>query len=81
MLDTGKAWPTWECHPHGEEFILQLAGSLRLWLEQDGRIAERTLQTGEFIIVPRGVWHTAEATEPGKALFITAGKDTGIRAR
>jgi len=81
MLVTGPAWSTWECHPEGEEFILQLDGSLALWLEQDGRIEERNLQAGEFIIVPRAVWHTAEKTEPGKALFITPGKGTAIRSR
>lgn len=81
MLDTGPAWNTWECHPHGEEFILQLDGSLTLWLELDGRCEERRLRAGEFIIVPRGVWHTAEVTASGKALFITAGKETAIRPR
>jgi mannose-6-phosphate isomerase-like protein (cupin superfamily) len=81
MLDTGPAWTTWECHPYGEEFILQLDGYLTLWLEQDGRIEERRLRTGEFVIVPTGVWHTAEETKPGKALFITPGRDTAVRAR
>ena len=81
MLDTGPAWNSWECHPHGEEFILQLNGSLTLWLEQNGRIEECRLQTGEFVIIPRGVWHTAEATDPGKALFITPGRDTAVRMR
>lgn len=81
LLDTGPAWSTWECHPHGDEFILQLDGSSTLRLEQAGRIEERRLQTGEFIIVPRGVWHTAEETEPGKALFITPGKETAVRPR
>jgi quercetin dioxygenase-like cupin family protein len=81
MLVTGPAWRSWECHSEGEEFILQLEGSLALWLEQDGRIEERNLQAGDFIIVPRGVWHIAETTEPGKALFITPGKGTATRPR
>ena len=81
LLSTGPAWSTWECHPHGDEFILQLAGCSILRLELIGRIEERRLETGEFIIVPRSVWHTADETGPGKALFITPGKETAVRPR
>lgn len=81
MLETGPAWNSWECHPSGEEFILQLAGTLALRFETNGGVEHRTLQEGEFIIVPEGMWHTAGTSEPGRAMFITPGEGTQLRPR
>jgi quercetin dioxygenase-like cupin family protein len=39
------------------------------------------LGPGEYAINPRGAWHTADASEPVVALFITAGKGTTNRPR
>lgn len=81
LLPTGSAWPTWERHPHGEEFILQLAGALELILD-DGTVHQPLrLESGEFIVMPAGWWHTADTSEVGQALFITPGEGTEVRQR
>jgi mannose-6-phosphate isomerase-like protein (cupin superfamily) len=80
VLETRGAWQSWECHPNGDELILQLDGTLALRL--DYQPAEtRTLQTGQFVIIPKGIWHTADESSDGKALFITQGEGTMTRPR
>lgn len=81
MLPTGAAWPTWECHPLGEEFILQLSGALSLQLDDGNKVHEVQLKAGEFVVMPAGWWHTANASEEGQALFITPGEGTEVRER
>lgn len=78
---TEKAWPTWEMHPRGDEFILQLAGTMVLICELPEGVRRVRLETGHFAIVPRGVWHTADVEEAGEALYITLGEGTEIRQR
>ncbi|EGF90767.1 cupin domain protein [Asticcacaulis biprosthecium C19] len=68
-------------HPNGDELILVLSGRLDLILETASTCRTETVQTGQFIVVPKGVWHTADVPEPGRALFITAGEGTQHRER
>lgn len=81
LLETGSAWSTWERHPHGEEFILQLAGALALILDDETSQCELRLEAGEFVVMPAGWWHTANTSEAGHALFITPGEGTEFRQR
>jgi mannose-6-phosphate isomerase-like protein (cupin superfamily) len=81
VVDSDHAWTSWEMHPHGEEFILQLKGVLALILEINGKTNALTLNAGEFAIVPRGIWHTADVPIAGSALFITPGDGTANRPR
>jgi quercetin dioxygenase-like cupin family protein len=76
-------WDSWEMHPHGEELVVCITGALRLIQEIDGQHVPITLQPGEAIINPPGVWHTADlpAGESATVLFITAGLGTEIRPR
>ncbi len=74
-------WDTWEMHPRGEELVVCVSGAITLHQEIDGSVVQATLQPGEAIINPRGVWHTADVSEPSTALFITAGVGTEMRAR
>lgn len=80
-----KSWDTWEMHPHGEELVLCIQGTMVLIQEIDGRHEKKRLNAGEAIINPQGVWHTAdledEEDEEATALFITAGLGTEIRPR
>lgn len=81
LIESDTDWARWERHPNGEELIFQLSGELVLILDADGSTTARRLTAGDFTIVPRGVWHTANVTHAGKAMFITPGDGTEGRER
>lgn len=70
-------WPTWESHPEGDEFVVLLAGAAEMILAQEGGDESVHLRkAGEFVIVPRGVWHTAKVSKFAQMLFVTPGQGT-----
>lgn len=70
-------WPTWEIHPHGDEIVILLEGSTVFWLRLASGTEEVELkEQGEYVIVPKGTWHTAKTAKYSKLLFITPGQDT-----
>ncbi len=74
-------WDSWESHPAGEEFVCLLSGQLDFVLEQDGGEEVVSLNTpGQYILVPRGVWHTAKVHISSSVLFITPGEGTQQRS-
>ncbi len=76
-----RDWPNWEMHPNGDEIVLLLEGRTTMVLEIDGR--ERLVELGEsgsYVLVPRGTWHTARTGSACRMLFITAGEGTQHRA-
>jgi mannose-6-phosphate isomerase-like protein (cupin superfamily) len=76
-----KPWDSWEMHPHGEELVVCLSGTLPLIQEVDGEEVSTRLEVGEAAINPAGVWHTADVERTATALFITAGMGTEGRPR
>ncbi len=74
-------WDSWEVHPHGEELVLCVSGSVVLHQEMDGEEHTVELGAGEAVVNPKGVWHTADVTAPCTCLFITAGVGTENRPR
>lgn len=72
-----EAWPTWEMHPEGDEVAYLLSGDVDfvLWTE-DGERTVRVNKPGDFIVVPRGTWHTARPRAPTEMLFVTPGEGT-----
>jgi len=75
-----EPWSTWERHPAGEELVMLLSGAATLLLEEDGRVRKVDLdETGDFILVPRNVWHTARTRVPTTMLFLTPGAGTEHR--
>lgn len=74
-------WTSWERHPKGEELIIGLSGEIEFILEMDQGEQSVRLNPGEFIIVPKNVWHTANVIAPGDAIYITPGEGTANRAR
>ncbi len=82
MVESASDWQVWEMHPQGEEMIIQIEGELVLILAQDGSGEARVpLRAGEFAVVPRGVWHTADVPLAGRAIYITPGEGTQSRER
>ena len=72
-------WPTWEMHPHGDEFVYLLAGSIELLLDEPAGVRSLALAGAGAVIVPRGVWHTAKIKAPSRMLHVTLGAGTQTR--
>jgi quercetin dioxygenase-like cupin family protein len=75
------AWTTWERHPLGAEVVIACTGKHRFVQElEDGeQVVEIT--SGEALINPPGVWHTADSGEGGWIVTITPGLGTEHRPR
>ena len=72
-----EPWPTWEVHPNGDEFVYLLSGDVDfvLWRE-DGEQVVRVDTPGTYVVVPRGIWHTARPHRRTALLFVTPGEGT-----
>ena len=69
--------PSWEVHPHGDEIVVLLSGSADLVLRRDeGNESVPLKAPGDYIVVPKGIWHTANVQQPARMLFITPGQET-----
>jgi mannose-6-phosphate isomerase-like protein (cupin superfamily) len=73
-------WPTWEMHPAGDELVCLLSGEAKMVLARAGgeQVAQLS-KPGEYIVVPKGTWHTARTSVPTKMLFLTPGEGTQNR--
>lgn len=72
-----RDWPTWECHPAGDELIYLLEGRAELLLRLPAGTHSVVLETpGSQLRVPRGVWHTARVSGRCRLLFVTPGEGT-----
>lgn len=80
-----ESWDSWEVHPHGDELVLCVEGSITLHQEHaDGSTDVVTLGPGQAVVNPPGTWHTADVpdgVESATALFITSGRGTDHRPR
>ena len=75
-------WDTWERHPAGDETVVLVSGQVRMVLEEAG--GERSVELekpGDFVIVPKGIWHRAETDRPTTMIFLTPGEGTENRPR
>lgn len=75
-----EPWAVWERHLAGEEMVMLLSGAATLVLQEPQGEREVRLETvGAFVLVPRGVWHTARTSVPTTLLFLTPGAGTEHR--
>ena len=75
-------WETWERHPHGEELVLLLEGHATLICQLHNEIVSyRLAAPGEYVLVPKDTWHTADTDVQTRMLFLTPGKDTDHKPR
>jgi mannose-6-phosphate isomerase-like protein (cupin superfamily) len=72
-------WPTWEMHPHGDEFVYLLSGAVELQFERGAAVETVVLEGSGAVVVPRGVWHTAKVRRPSRMLHVTRGEGTETR--
>jgi len=70
-------WPSWERHPAGDELVCLLSGEVTLVLDREGKEETAELRKpGEFVLVPKGTWHTARTRVATTVLFVTPGEGT-----
>lgn len=75
-----QSWPSWERHPAGDEIVMLLEGKATMIMEKaTGNEQVNLEEAGSYIIIPKGVWHTAKVLEKTKMLFITPGEGTENR--
>ncbi len=73
-------WPTWEVHPAGDEIVLLMSGAAEMvFAESRGDRSITLTEPGQFVVVPRGMWHTAKIARPTQMLFVTPGEATENR--
>lgn len=75
-----EPWETWEIHPHGDEFVYLISGDVDFVLRVGG--SDETLrvkESGSYVVVPKGTWHTARPHVPTTMLFVTPGQGTENR--
>ena len=72
-----EAWPTWEIHPKGDEFVYLIHGDIDfvLWVDDTEHLVHVN-QPGTYIVVPQAIWHTARPRKPTRMLFLTPGEGT-----
>ena len=82
MVETTPSnWASWERHPAGDEIVIVLEGSGQFIQEVDGTEIRIDVVAGDTIVNPKGVWHTADVTDPIKAIYITPCPGTEHRSR
>lgn len=62
-----------EMHPDGDELLFLISGRLTVVLEDREPPRRVTLEPGQALVVPRGVWHRVLLAEPSQILHITPG--------
>ena len=76
-VSSGAPSRSWEMHPKGEEILVILDGSPKIFFEHpDGHTESMTASAGDAMIVPRGVWHRTESQAGWRILYITYGAGT-----
>jgi mannose-6-phosphate isomerase-like protein (cupin superfamily) len=75
-----RDWTHWEMHPLGDELVCVLSGSAVMVFDAAGQHQRIALdKPGEFVLVPKGTWHTAKVSSGCRMLFVTAGEGTQMR--
>lgn len=82
MVETSEAdWLTWECHPLGDEVVIVLAGAGEFIQETSDGEERIAVTAGDTVLNPAGVWHTADISEPIRAVYITPAPGTNHKPR
>ncbi len=72
-------WPSWEMHPVADELIYLLSGEAEFLLEKPEGLQRIHVVERGLVIVPRGIWHTAQVSAPSRMFLITMGAGTQHR--
>jgi mannose-6-phosphate isomerase-like protein (cupin superfamily) len=69
----------WEMHPSGDEVLFMLTGELAVDYSDGLHSGTASVEAGQGIVVPRGVWHRLILREPGLLLALTPAQGTEAR--
>ena len=69
-------WPHWEMHPAGDEVLVLLEGEATFVFDEPQGVRHVPMHAGSTAIVPKGVWHRALISVPGRLLALTYGEGT-----
>ena len=70
-----------EMHPDGDELLYVVSGRIDVRLELADGVRTVDVEAGRALVVPRGVWHLIEVTEPARIVHITPGPGGEHRPR
>ncbi len=77
QFEFSEAWPTWEIHPKGDEFVFLISGDVDFVLWEDGtEKVVRVHEDNNYVMVPMNTWHTARPRTKTSMLFVTPGEGT-----
>ena len=74
-----------EMHPDGDELLYLVTGRIEVIIEDDGTQevvgTERvvSMQPGDALVVPKGLWHRIDVLEPSHLVHVTPGPGSGHR--
>lgn len=80
-MDMDTDWTVWEMHPSGDELIVATSGTVRFHLDDGTTTTDVTITAPEYVVVPAGTWHTADAAGAARLLIVTWGEGTRHRPR
>jgi len=61
----------WERHVSADEIVLVMEGETTLILLSNGEETPNLLREGEFLIVPKNIWHRFETSKSVKVFSVT----------
>lgn len=73
-------WKSWEVHPCGDEIVVLLSGTTTFHLKIDEDEVKVVLsEQGEYMVVPKGVWHIAKPKITQRYYLLRQGKTHKIK--
>lgn len=67
-----------ERHPDGDEVLYLVKGKARVIFTDDAE-PDADLESGDLVVVPRGLWHRVEIIEPCHFVYLTPGPNNEVR--
>jgi len=79
--DSPTDWGSWERHTEADELVIVLSGAGTLLQQTAGSETSIPFKAGDTLINPKGVWHTANVTDPMRAIYLTPCRGTEHKPR
>jgi mannose-6-phosphate isomerase-like protein (cupin superfamily) len=70
----------WDMHPDTDEFLMVLNGSVTVEILTDAGAEEHPLTVGQFVVVPKGLWHRHRDVSDLVEIYFTPGESVETTA-